>query len=398
MIRRLAARRVGGEQGFEEREPEGRLNRRGPKLRVDAFEDRVQRHQLARRVQGEQVVDQGGVLGRDRKSIVEQAPLAGLRVDLDRAGTVGLVGRGGAQLPATELIAADRAAVPLADRRRWRGGRAGRAGHAGRAHARAPRPARADAARGPFGACQTSSSRTTVRPHVAHEVANRSLSAARSVVWPCGAVAMTWKAASRWRRSGGRSTTSARSRVSGAISKLTAWRPRSSAARAVQPPRPNGSRTASPTVVCASIRASRTSPRGGGASRSNAGSESRSAGAAWWVPAMSRDSARRARCGAAFRGRVPPAVPEWATSGPRCDAASQLRYGRSVHPECEPTSTPRKLGVKAAWDTASGMERSSSRSRRSAPRRRRASPAIARLRRSPHCSDARSETGVGHTA
>ncbi len=113
---------------------------------------------------------------------------------------------------------------------------------------------------------------TTLRPHVAHVVAKRSPSAALRLVVPCGDAAMTWNAASRWRMSGGRSTTSASSRVSGVDSKDAARRCRSSAARATQPPRPNRSTTTSPARLCASIRAPITSGDGGGASRSNAGS------------------------------------------------------------------------------------------------------------------------------
>ena len=57
---------------------------------------------------------------------------------------------------------------------------------------------------------------------------------------------MPWNAASRWRTSGGRSTTSASIRVSGLDSSEIARRWRSTAARATQPPRPNRSATTSP--------------------------------------------------------------------------------------------------------------------------------------------------------
>ena len=70
-----------------------------------------------------------------------------------------------------------------------------------------------------------------------------------------------WNAASRWRTSGGRRTTSASSRVSGLDSSETARRCRSTAARATQPPRPNRSATTSPGLECASIRAATSAGR-----------------------------------------------------------------------------------------------------------------------------------------
>ncbi len=57
---------------------------------------------------------------------------------------------------------------------------------------------------------------------------------------------MPWNAASRWRTSGGRRTTSASIRVSGLDSSEMARRCRSTAARATQPPRPKRSATTSP--------------------------------------------------------------------------------------------------------------------------------------------------------
>ena len=54
----------------------------------------------------------------------------------------------------------------------------------------------------------------------------------------------------------------------GDVSMVTARRWRSTAARAIQPPRPCRSATTSPGAVCASIRAATRSGDGGGASRS----------------------------------------------------------------------------------------------------------------------------------
>src|ERR1035437_219564 len=66
--------------------------------------------------------------------------------------------------------------------------------------------------------CQTIASRMTGRPQRGHELAYRA-SMARLIVEPeKGALAMATAAESLWRRSGGRRTTSARSRVSGQAS------------------------------------------------------------------------------------------------------------------------------------------------------------------------------------
>ena len=90
---------------------------------------------------------------------------------------------------------------------------------------------------------------------------------------PRGEAAIPWNAASRWRTSGGRRTTSASIRESGLDSIETVRRCRSTAARATQPPRPNRSATTSPGPVCCSIRAATTAGGGAGEIRSKTGSE-----------------------------------------------------------------------------------------------------------------------------
>ena len=110
---------------------------------------------------------------------------------------------------------------------------------------------RIGASSGPSWLGQTTSSSGSDRPQVAQRVVNGSPTATFRLVWPCGDAPIAWNAASRWRRSGGRRTSSARSRVSGVDSRLTARRWRSTAARPTQPPRPARSRTTSPGFVMA---------------------------------------------------------------------------------------------------------------------------------------------------
>jgi len=118
---------------------------------------------------------------------------------------------------------------------------------------------------------QVNSSATSIRPHVAHRVAKRSPIETLRLDSPRGDADMPWNAASRWRTSGGRSTTSASIRVSGLDSIEMARRCRSTAARATQPPRPARSATTSPGPVWASIRAASRSAGGAGANRSKTG-------------------------------------------------------------------------------------------------------------------------------
>ena len=117
------------------------------------------------------------------------------------------------------------------------------------------------------------SSTTSIRPQVAQRVANRSPIETLRLDSRRGEAASPWNAASRWRTSGGRRTTSASIRVSGLDSSETARRWRSTAARATQPPRPNRSATTSPGPVWSSIRAATSAGGGAGASRSKTGSE-----------------------------------------------------------------------------------------------------------------------------
>ena len=117
-------RRLAGQQGVEQREPQRRLDRRGAEVALDAFEDRLQADQLARRVQVEQAVDERLGALDDREPIPE--PAAG---DVGALGgrlgplEIVLVERRGALLAAAALAAADRAAVVLSGRRRGRSSR-----------------------------------------------------------------------------------------------------------------------------------------------------------------------------------------------------------------------------------------------------------------------------------
>ncbi len=111
----------------------------------------------------------------------------------------------------------------------------------------------------------------TGRSHVAQRLAKRSVIDALRLESRRADAPRAWTAASRWRRSGGRRTISARRRSRGVDSRLTPLRWRSIAARATQPPRPNRSSTMSPGAEPASSRDATSAGGGGGANRSNAG-------------------------------------------------------------------------------------------------------------------------------
>ena len=118
------------------------------------------------------------------------------------------------------------------------------------------------------------SSSTTLRPQVAQRVAYFSPSQTLRADCSRGA---TPRSPGRLRRGGGCRAAGGRPRPGGGstgwISSEAARRWRSTAARAIQPPRPNRSTTTSPGSSSASIRAATSSGDGGGARRPNAGSE-----------------------------------------------------------------------------------------------------------------------------
>ena len=107
----------------------------------------------------------------------------------------------------------------------------------------------------------------------AHAMRNVASIVRRTVEPARGAFARALTAESIWRGSGGRSTTSARSRVNGHVSKSAPRRCSAIAARATQPPRPFRSRTTSPGFVQASIAVTSSAADAGGASRSKTGSD-----------------------------------------------------------------------------------------------------------------------------
>ena len=152
--------------------------------------------ELARRVEVEQLVDErlGAV---DRREPVRAGPARTASTPTSAAmpGEVVVVERRLALLGAAALVAADRAAVVPGDRLRGGGS--------------------AVAASAPSSRAQMISSTTSVRPQVAQRVANRSPSDTFRLDSRRGEADMPWNAASRWRTSGGRRTTSASIRVSG---------------------------------------------------------------------------------------------------------------------------------------------------------------------------------------
>ena len=243
---RVAVEPRGRQQGVEERQAHRGLDRGRAQVALDPLEDRLEPDELARRVEVEQLLDERVVAVDGRE------PVADRRARPGRAGRSPRSGRG-------------------RPRRSSRG--AGRRRRPGRGRPCSGSACGPAAGRRPGRLSQTISSRTTLRPHVAQRLAYFSPSQTLSADCSRGAAAIAWKAASRWRTSGGRRTTSASSRVSGLVSSEAARRWRSTAARAIQPPRPWRSTTTSPRLECASIRAATSSGGGGGARRPNAGSE-----------------------------------------------------------------------------------------------------------------------------
>jgi hypothetical protein len=244
-LRRQAARRQDGvEQGQAERSED----RRRPQVRLDPFEDGPQADQLARGVEVEQLVGQVLRPGDVREAGAQHgAHRLGPTSAVALRRVVGVEWRLALVGPAA-LVAADRAAVVACDR---------------------PRRPR----RGLVFHDQMNSSATSIRPQVAQRVAKRSPIDTLRLDSRRGEAAIPWNAASRWRTSGGRSTTSASILASGLDSSETARRQRSTAARATQPPRPNRSATTSPGPVWRSIRAATIDGGGAGARRSKTGSE-----------------------------------------------------------------------------------------------------------------------------
>ncbi len=122
------------------------------------------------------------------------------------------------------------------------------------------------------------SSTMTGRPQVGQRDVNNASSTRRNSPSPRGRVARVARPASKWRRSGGRSTTSASRRVSAVDSHTYTRRSALMALRAIQPPRPWMSITTSPGALRVASSAETTLSGGGGAKRSNAGSIARASG------------------------------------------------------------------------------------------------------------------------
>ena len=163
---------------------------------LDPVEDGGQADELARRVEREELVDEA-LRAVDRREPDAQRGPDLLDPDVGAGpGEVVVVERTLALLGAAALVAADRAAVVPGDRA-------------------SPRPRRRSSGRRRRAAAQTISSTTSIRPQVAQRVAYRSPSETFRLDSRRGEAAMPWNAASRWRTSGGRSTTSASIRVSG---------------------------------------------------------------------------------------------------------------------------------------------------------------------------------------
>ena len=110
-----AVEATGRQEGVEEREAEGRLDRGGSQVGVDPLEDRGEAVELPRRVQVEQLVDQRVVAVEGREPVVERPPRLAVRIHLGRPGDVVVVDRRVALLASADLVAADDAAVVLAD-------------------------------------------------------------------------------------------------------------------------------------------------------------------------------------------------------------------------------------------------------------------------------------------
>ena len=216
---------------------------------------------------------------------------------------------------------------------------------------------------------QVNSSATSIRPHVAQRVANRSpidtlrlrLATRRAPTCP-----------GTRRRGGGRPAVAARPRrasgSAGVDSMETARRWRSTAARATQPPRPARSATTSPGPVWASMRAASRPRRGAGASRSKTGSGRRLRRAGRGHGPSSRRmlahdgrppgrAALRADRGSDLRTRrarpAPPRTPRpWSTP-----AAGRGRGPRSPRPPRRPRGPPRApspRGRGCPWCTGGG--------------------------------------------
>ncbi len=245
----LGGEPAGRQDGMDEGQAEGGQHGRSAQVALDPLEDRAEADELARGMQVEQLVGQV-VRPVDVRKPATQRLAHRLEPDVGRdpAQVVG-VERRLTLLRATALVATDGAAVVL-----------------GHGRVRPATPASSSTA-------HRTSSATRVRPQVAQRVANRSPIDTLRLDSRRGEAAIPWNAASRWRTSGGRRTTSASMRASGVDSSDTARRWRSRAARATQPPRPNRSTTTSPCPVCCSIRAATTAGGGAGARRSKTGSE-----------------------------------------------------------------------------------------------------------------------------
>ena len=115
---------AGRQDRMQEREPEGGEDRRGAQVGLDAIDDGGEAHQLARRVQVEQLVDQGRRPVHGREPGLDDRPdLVGPDVRSEADQVLGIEWRL-ADLGLAPLVTADRAAVHAGDRLglRFRGG------------------------------------------------------------------------------------------------------------------------------------------------------------------------------------------------------------------------------------------------------------------------------------
>ncbi len=99
---------------MEQRQAQRGLHGCRAEVRIDPVEDRLEPVELARRMEVEQLVDELVVAVERREPLVEEVPGVAARVDRFGPVQVVLVDRGVALLATAELVAADDAAVVLA--------------------------------------------------------------------------------------------------------------------------------------------------------------------------------------------------------------------------------------------------------------------------------------------
>ncbi len=107
---------------MEERQAHRRLDRSRAEVTLDPLEDGVQPDELARRVQVEQLLDQGILPVDGREPVADRSPGRATRIGRRDPGQVGVVDRAVTLVAAADLVATDGAAVVLVDRPRSRVG------------------------------------------------------------------------------------------------------------------------------------------------------------------------------------------------------------------------------------------------------------------------------------